>query len=80
MPGGIELNGISALIAALALAGGTVLQVATFLRQAARDRKLQQMHELVNGASNKLNKLTAAKSFAAGQKSGRAHPSKRKRA
>lgn len=75
----MDLQGLAALIASLVLAGGFVLQVMTFRRQSNRDQKMAEVHNLVNGQSEKLNALTAKSSYAAGQKSGRSHPAKRKR-
>lgn len=81
----IDGNGVAQIIgavaAALVLVGGFGMQVVNFLdnrklKQAslARDKKIQEVKELVNGKSDQLNAVIAKDAFEAGRMHERVMP------
>lgn len=72
--GGLDLAGVALVIGAVAAGiatmGGLVIQVLTFLSQARRDRKLEEMHAAVNGQSEALKKITSESDKAEGRLEG----------
>ena len=63
----IDWAGIAVLISALAAA---FVSVGTFIRQGAMEKKLTQVHELVNGVSHELIDANKKVAFSEGEKAG----------
>ncbi len=79
---GADYQGIALIIAALGVAIpsiiGAVVSVIALNRGTARDTKMAQIHDLVNGQSAKLNALSEQKGFVEGGNAERAKSTKRK--
>lgn len=61
---------IAATAAAIPVVGGFVLQVLTFAASAQRDKKLAEVHTLVNGMSEAKERADTAVGFANGRAEG----------
>lgn len=74
----INYQGIALIITALGSAIAAILSAITLSRGNARDGKLQEIHELVNGQSHKINAMAEAKGFVEGGNEERARPTQPK--
>ena len=73
-----DYQGIALIIGSLGVAipsiVAAVVSVIALNRGVARDTKMAQIHDLVNGQSAKLNALSEAKGFVEGGNAERANP------
>lgn len=66
----INYTGIALVLAAIGGLASPALSVATFIRQGRAEKKLTDVHELVNGVSHDLAIANGKIAFNAGVKSG----------
>jgi hypothetical protein len=82
MAAGFDYHGASELTLAVGVAFpsivAAVVSVINMRNGMARDKKMVQIHDLVNGQSARLNALSEAKGFAEGANAERANPTERK--
>ena len=82
MTGGTDYQGIALVIAAVGVAVPAIISAVVSMislnRGVARDTKMAQIHDLVNGQSAKLNAMSEAKGFIEGGNQERASPTQPK--
>ena len=66
----VDYGGVALLITAISGATTVVLQIVNNFGGRQRDKKIVQLHNLVNGQSQALNKITGQEGFAQGHAAG----------